>query len=1351
MKLHLISATNLNSLYGEHTVDLDRDLDGASLFLIHGPTGAGKSTLMDAVSLALFGATPRLENKRGEVPPGEQIMSRGTGECQAAVAFSKRDTDTGLRVRYRATWKAHRAYKRSDGTLRPAERSLERQEPDGSWTVLVSDHRPTNTQPFFDDVLEGFTIEDFQRSMLLAQGRFDAMLHANPSQRAEILERLTQTSEYERIGLRAAQMRAAWVRVLERLQATRDAISPLQAEAREALVEREAELKARLNELERSIRGIDEQRRWLVDRAAHRLAKSQAHSELAAVGEAERQVQEDQAALSEFERCEAAFGLWGQARAAKGRIEITQDARKKTQAELPALTLHREQTEQAVTILRAALQAAETGANDIESPVELARAALGEAQTAKGKVEEALADQTGAARELKARQDRAEALERELKATATHAESARERAEAIAGDQALTDSIGELRDAATAIRQQAKRAREEQTALTQDRANHQREQDALAQERSTFSARRSQVLDPLVASHAAASEAVAQLVGQEDPERVARTLTSELQAQRERLRLLREAAVRVERRDEALSEARRRASQSHEALRDLLGHRQELPAARSTVRSRTDALARTVEVLTPLERIAALSDQRAELVKGEACPLCGSETHPFTQDPTKREQAEAIAVEVERARTQRDRAQADLEQSQDRLRALERAIDLALATRDRSTAESRDAVAAALDLQSRADEALAEVGLSVTDEVTPALRRIEEALATPPDEVQPPEAEDQPTLFRPVSPPQLASSLQALDTPTDAARIDEAEREVSEQITRLEARQAQLAEAQRTLGAASQALQDQRDDLAATQARLATQEARLSQRGGDLDQRGERLDQARTELTDARRALAQRLRPLGIDVDPPEDGLLQAQTRVEAWRRAQDELKTRLHALETATEKKRAADEAVQTASRAFDQQVERLARSQESYRTQAAAASNACRDLNEVWQRCAPIPHDLPEDLRQELHDATARRLRGGPDELPAEPATLRAILRDRLARLRREVDQADKARQEAHTAMTRASERLVALAQQLAREQGDLERTERDLATLLADLDLSSTQDLEARHLAPEQLTTLRSQRDQLRRRRAQAEARAEDADRTLSEHLKRRPQDLPEDAQADRLTEEREALIQSRDALTQTLTEVQAGLLQAAKQHQQLQDAQEALDTASSRARIWLELHELIGVAKGRRFKEFAQALNLAQLLERANRHLRTFGDRYQLRPILDPDTGLPTLEFAIEDLWQHGTERSIKTLSGGESFLVSLALALGLSDLRTSSMPIETLLLDEGFGTLDSETLETALSALSQLQSSGRQVGIISHVPGLPEKVEARIVVEAVGGGRSRVRTEVGRGLEPDRPR
>ncbi len=172
------------------------------------------------------------------------------------------------------------------------------------------------------------------------------------------------------------------------------------------------------------------------------------------------------------------------------------------------------------------------------------------------------------------------------------------------------------------------------------------------------------------------------------------------------------------------------------------------------------------------------------------------------------------------------------------------------------------------------------------------------------------------------------------------------------------------------------------------------------------------------------------------------------------------------------------------------------------------------------------------------------------------------------------------------------------------------------------------------------------------------------------------------------------------------------------------------------------IWNTIYGLIGVREGERFKLFAQSLNLEGLVDRANHRLEKLHPRYRLR-VARGDGGEPTLSFLVQDRYQANVERPLTTLSGGETFLVSLALALGLADFRRVDMPIETLLLDEGFGTLDQDSLHMALTTLHQLhRDQTRQIGIISHVDALKELIDTRIVVEPVGHGRSQIRFEFG---------
>ena len=161
-------------------------------------------------------------------------------------------------------------------------------------------------------------------------------------------------------------------------------------------------------------------------------------------------------------------------------------------------------------------------------------------------------------------------------------------------------------------------------------------------------------------------------------------------------------------------------------------------------------------------------------------------------------------------------------------------------------------------------------------------------------------------------------------------------------------------------------------------------------------------------------------------------------------------------------------------------------------------------------------------------------------------------------------------------------------------------------------------------------------------------------------------------------------------------------------------------------------WQALDDLIGSSSGDAFAVFAQGLTLDLLLLEANRRLAELARRYRLHK--NPEA---ELDFVVVDLDLGGTRRSLQSLSGGETFLVSLALALALATLAAPKSRVETLFLDEGFGTLDAQSLEIALGALDSLQATGCQVGVISHVDGIAERIGAQVVVQPEGGGQSRV--------------
>lgn len=173
-------------------------------------------------------------------------------------------------------------------------------------------------------------------------------------------------------------------------------------------------------------------------------------------------------------------------------------------------------------------------------------------------------------------------------------------------------------------------------------------------------------------------------------------------------------------------------------------------------------------------------------------------------------------------------------------------------------------------------------------------------------------------------------------------------------------------------------------------------------------------------------------------------------------------------------------------------------------------------------------------------------------------------------------------------------------------------------------------------------------------------------------------------------------------------------------------------EELKTAEAESLRWGRLRELIGSADGSKFSRFAQSLTLRQLIGLANEHLKVLAERYRLMAAPGDE-----LDLRIVDLYQANADRPMESLSGGESFLASLALALGLSELASRHHPIDSLFIDEGFGTLDSETLEIALSALENLRSRGKTIGLISHVELLKERLSTQVRVVRGPAGTSRI--------------
>lgn len=249
-------------------------------------------------------------------------------------------------------------------------------------------------------------------------------------------------------------------------------------------------------------------------------------------------------------------------------------------------------------------------------------------------------------------------------------------------------------------------------------------------------------------------------------------------------------------------------------------------------------------------------------------------------------------------------------------------------------------------------------------------------------------------------------------------------------------------------------------------------------------------------------------------------------------------------------------------------------------------------------------------------------------------------------------------------------------------------------------------------------------------LKRRAAEAEALLKEARSDIAKLL---GENVLEGAEADAFKIRQSELKIENDKLLGDQATRRSRLKTDDENRRQRLEKEKELGEGRGNLLVWNRLRELIGSRDGSKFRRYAQSISLDILTRHANRHLAKLSGRYRI--CRDESEAL---NLQIEDLHQAGVRRPMASLSGGESFLASLALALGLSDLAGRKVRIDSLFIDEGFGSLDPETLEVAIDALESLRQDHKTVGVISHVGLLKERIGTQIVVEKKAGGVSQIR-------------
>ncbi|MDD0968536.1 MULTISPECIES: AAA family ATPase [Pseudomonas] len=1208
MKILAIRLKNLASLAGPFEIDFTAEpLASAGLFAITGPTGAGKSTLLDALCLALFGAVPRLNNTGrdakvpdadGEIATGDPrtLLRRGTGEGFAEVDFVGVDGR-----RYRARWEANRAREKAGGKLQASRQSLRDIDQD---QLLASQKGEYKTQL---EAALGLNFEQFTRAVLLAQSEFSAFLKADDNDRSELLEKLTDTALYTRLGRRAFDKTKEAREAHKQLQDQATGVTPLAPEARAELDERFNAAQQQLKLQQAQLKQIEQQHDWLKELL--RLQDSQ-------------QAAAEQLHSAEHERESLAGERLKLTRLEQLAPQRHQFARK---TDIDALL-----TPLATQIAAHSQQHGELGERQtqLEHTLATAKKALSntqQRQTESGlPLRQAFEEQSTLARLAKDTALSAEAKKNAEQACAQGLNTIQalqakqlevgERLQRIAGELEQSAHLAPLSDSWTVYRDNlqklmvvSSRFNTGQSELASLKASASRSAETLAAQK--------QQLEVLFKEAGAEPDAVAEQIG---------ILGGLLQDNRKQLHAIEEltrlwaSQQELDKRGADLQQRQLDAQAERERLnQDGVKSSAELAVAEQTLNVTRELLERQ-----RLARSASVEELRAQLADDQPCPVCGSHEHPYHQP-------EALLQSLGRHdESEQANAQLAVNQLQEKLNEL-RADARGVIARQKELLQQREALTAQ-------QQALAPI------------------LAAHPQ----------------------ATSLLDQDAATRDAWLAQQNSKLNQSINQDEQRQSALLTLQQDAARLAQQLRQAETEHQQAAQQLSHQQQQLSSDRQRLDEElnafasllpAETLEALRVEpaatFMQLDREIAERLAQL----DQQKDELAEQQQRQQTLEKEQDHQQRRAEQQQTA------------------EQQFIALAAQQQASQEQLAQLLGE-HSSAENWQQqlelAVKTARDAETGTANALHDVGTQRV-----QLAAE---LKAQ-RERLQGLESE-----------HTELI--SKISDWRAQHPELDDGGLEAL------------------LQVDHA---QLSELRQRLQHNDKAIEQASVLVQERERQLLAHQAQHHGNLDAEQLASALA----------DLQTQcTASEQQCAELRAEQaEDQRRQNANQALAQqiadAYAEYQRWARLNALIGSATGDTFRKIAQAYNLDLLVHHANVQLRQLVKRYRLK------RGGSMLGLLVMDTEMGDELRSVHSLSGGETFLVSLALALGLASMASSTLKIESLFIDEGFGSLDPESLQLAMDALDGLQAQGRKVAVISHVQEMHERIPVQIQVQRQGNGLS----------------
>ena len=1289
MRLIELRLKNLNSLKGEWHVDFsDAAFINEGIFAITGQTGAGKTTILDAICLALYSQTPRLGDITGSA---NEMMTQGTGECSAEVII-----EIGTK-RYQCSWYQHRAHKKAKGNLLPIKHEISEVK-----TGKILEEKKSKTSAYIQDLI-GMDFNQFTRSIMLAQGSFAAFLKSDIGDRAAILEKITGTDIYAKISLNVHEKKRAEEEALGKLQAGVNSLSLLNLED-ETLLSTELE---NLNQQQitqrQTFKALSEQLQWLDSVQQLQQDISTYQSDFAVA----QQAQQDFIPKAQrLDMANKALEIDGQFR----ELTYSRDAVKRLNTEQQALLNN-------IPAQQEALAKASTNLNDANKE---ATTAIDTLQTtlpiiAKTRdVDANIKQQSHSLIDINERKDilvnSTQRLQQEVE---SHQQAAQENKATLARIEKYFSEYQALNDLDTdmaAFDNSCRRLK----AVLQDNAY-------LLADRVTYSSQASQLQDNFQ-QLSKQQKADAILITQRREQLASLQKQQSTLIQKQSIASMRGEQEQIEQISSQIEQVRFKRNQLSELADQIKKTNLSLPMLSQELTTLEGLITRhqlniqdaklkrqdKQAHLTLLQKVAKLEDYIAELEDGTPCPLCGAHEHPYgkhhplldndSTEPSELSQTQQTQQHIAELETLIN----DLEQTLSNHHIDHATKKETLNNQQQLLPLQHQSKTLCNDIQSCLS-ALLDNKNAYSDPITAIL----DPLVHINDDIE-----------------------ALLDS---SSLLDNTKQHLLERKLSLKAVLTQYEDI-------TDILLDLNTAIESDEKQLQAVVTKMSGLTTDIKLNSQKIEDIEDKIAINFAELAPLMKTIEFLVNkyPAEKYDSRYESDLTSEFKVTD-IQDVLEQLSSSIHQRKVLDSAD------YDRHIERL-RQQRSALNQLKQQFNTQKSTHQqLTNTLSSLTAQIETKQAQLTNDEAA--LKDLENLLSDTHSSIKqlAIHRNELFKdkhtdteentLRHAVDAAKTKQVDAQRQldnMQQALEQLKIRQEQLA--------IERQSATMTLNTHQSAFDHLLAESQFADEIAFIHAQlskedREALHKRKThidnalqQAKSQLMSAQQSLTQKLATPMTDQSRETLADHYQQTQTVI----DQLSQQIGALDQKLRDNSRQKGEQAAQLVAIDEQKQKLQVWQQLHTLIGSADGKKYRTFAQGLTFEVMINHANSQLQKMSDRY----LLIHDENSP-LELNVIDNYQGGDIRSTKNLSGGEGFIISLALALGLSQMASHNIRVDSLFLDEGFGTLDEESLDIALDTLTNLQQEGKLIGVISHVQALKDRILTQIKVEKLSGGFSQI--------------